>query len=252
LCVQRGRGGGGAHLGADGKAIAGAGAGGGEDAEEYLKHHVRPAAWDVGRAGALRAAGPVLSVDTGMQRFACPAGQIEAVLEAGECREAFTHATTLARVARLVERVGHHELKLHAAGSSLLAEPEARLDAVRPGLALYAGAVRASTRLVEERKSDGPVGYTGFAVARHGVILAGYSNGLRPGPCLINGRKSRVIEVGMQSAFVETGGGDRVGDGVVLLGDGLSEMEVAGDWKVSPQEVLMRLCAGGMREYHAE
>src|SRR5438067_2019491 len=79
-------------------------------------------------------------------------------------------------------------LRLHAAATSLLDEPDARLDAVRPGLALYRGAVTAMTRLAEARASNGPIGYTGWHNdgATHGVILAGYSHGLRPGPVLIN------------------------------------------------------------------
>jgi alanine racemase len=218
-------------------------------ADDYLAHGVRPAVWSEDRAMALRRARPVLSVDTGMQRFACPPEQIEAVLKAGQCDEAFTHATSLDRVDRLLALVGNRGLKLHAAGSSLLHEPTARLDCVRPGIALYCGAARVHTRLVDERKSCGPVGYSRFTAARHGVILAGYSNGLRVGPCMVNGRRSRVLEVGMQSSFVETVDGDGIGDEVVLLGDELQETDVAADWKCSPHEVLTRLCGAGKREY---
>ena len=64
----------------------------GAGAEEYVKHHVRPAVWTVERAAALRVALPIMSVDTGMQRFSCPPGQVDAVLKAGACDEAFTHA----------------------------------------------------------------------------------------------------------------------------------------------------------------
>ncbi len=220
-----------------------------ENASRYLAAHVRPAVWDVQRAKALREAKPVLSVDTGMQRFACPVEQIDAVLQAGKCDEAFTHATSLAGVNRLKELVSSRGLRLHAAGSSMLHEPQARLDAVRPGLALYRGAVRVSTPLIETHETLGPAGYTGFSASRHGVIIAGYSNGIRPGPCIINARRSRVIEVGMQSAFVELAPNDRVGDRVVLLGEGLSEADVAAAWKTSPQEVLCRLCGAGNRSY---
>ena len=153
-----------------------------------------------------------------MQRFACPPDRIEAVLKAGECDEAFTHATSLDRVDRLLALVGNRGLKLHAAGSSLLHEPSARLDCIRPGIALYRGAARVFTRLVDERKSHGPVGYSRFTAPRHGVILAGYSNGLRIGPCIVNGRRSRILEVGMQSSFVETVESDRIGDEVVFAG----------------------------------
>jgi len=83
------------------------------------------------------------------------------------------------------------------------------------------------------------------------VILAGYSNGLRPGPCKVNGQIRRVLEVGMQSAFVEIGAGDRRGDEVLLLGDepGIDEAAVAGSWSASQQEVMVRLTKLGTRKY---
>ncbi len=218
---------------------------------EYLAEHVRPSVWIVERATSLRAARPILSVDTGMQRFACPPEQIDAVLAAGGCDEAFTHATRLGHVQRLLELVGDRNLRLHAAGSSLLDEPLAWLNAVRPGLALYQNAVRASTRLIDVRDTRGPGGYTGFEAARHGIILAGHANGLRVGPCLVNGRLSRILEVGMQSAFVQAAQSDRIGDEVVLLGDALSEMEISAAWGTSPQEVLVRMCGMGERTYVA-
>ena len=228
------------------------------DPQDYLPHRVHPAVWTAGRAAALRAAKPVLCVDTGQQRFACPPEPelLERVLKAGECGEAMTHASTPRQLERFVramqpfkERAGAGMLSLHAAGTSLLGEPAARLDAMRPGLALYRGAVRVSARLVEVRDSSGPAGYTGFVVPRHGVILAGYSHGLRPGPCLVNGRSSRVLEVGMQSGFVECAAGDEVGDEVVLLGDQLTEKTVAGAWATTEQLVLVTLTGIGDREW---
>jgi alanine racemase len=227
-----------------------------DDPRDYLTHHIQPAVWTADRAATLKTAIPVLSVDTGQQRFACRPRDVAAVMCAGEIREAFTHASTLDQVRQFTQTMSEHapptgegHLFLHAAGSSLLAEPAARLDAVRPGLALYRGAVRVTARLVEERESTGPAGYSGFVSTRHGVILAGYSHGLRLGPCIVNGRRSRILEVGMQTSFVETIAGDRIGDEVVLLGDMLAEADVAADWKTSPQEVLTRLCGAGIREY---
>ncbi len=221
-------------------------------ASDFIAQRARPAVWDVALAAALREARPILCVDTGMQRFACPADQIEAVLKAGGCEEAFTHASRLGQVDQFLSLVGNRGLRLHVAGSSLLHEPLARLDAVRPGLALYRGAVRVATRLLEVRQSNGPVGYSGFAASWHGVIPAGYFNGLRPGPCQINDRVSRVVEVGMQSAYVECGAHDKPGDEVVLLGDVITEAEIALAWESSQQEVLVRLCAVGNREYVGE
>jgi alanine racemase len=102
---------------------------------------------------------------------------------------------------------------------------------------------------VESKKSVGPVGYGAFAATHHGVIRAGYSNGLRIGPCLINGRSARILEVGMQTAYVETIEADKIGDEVVLLGDTIDLSDVARAWKTGPHEVLTRMCAIGIREY---
>ncbi len=218
-------------------------------ASDFVTQGARPAVWDEASAGAWRDARPILSVDTGMQRFSCAAEEIEAVLKAGGCDEAFTHAIRRGQVDQFLSLVGGRGLKLHAAGSSLLEEPLARLDAVRPGLAIYRGAARVATMLREVRDTRGPAGYSGFAARRHGVIPAGYANGLAVGPCLINGRISRVVEVGMQSAYVECAVADKPGDEVVLLGDIITEAEIALAWGSSPQEVLVRLCAAGVRDY---
>lgn len=219
------------------------------DPQEYLDAHARPAVFTVAQARELRHARPVLCVDTGQQRFACPAEDVAAVISAGGCDEAFTHATNLTQVRAFRQAVGGRVSRMHAAGSSLLGKPEALLDAVRPGLAMYRGAVRVSTPLVEVRKSSGPAGYTGFESPYHGVILAGYFHGLRPGPCLVNGRSARVLEVGMQSAFVQTDATDKVGDEVVVLGDSLTEQLVAGAWGTTPHEALARLTGLGTRQY---
>jgi alanine racemase len=221
------------------------------DAGDYRNHHARPAVASADEAQQFADADPLLSVDVGMQRFACPAERVDAILRGGLVREAFTHATRPEHVEQFVEIAGGRGLRLHAAGSSLLGEPRAYLDAVRPGLALYQGAARVAARLVEVRESSGPIGYTGWrsATGRHGVILAGYSHGLRAGPCLVNGQPRRVPEVGMQSAFVELGPADRPGDEVVLLGDSLTEADVAAAWGTSPHEALVRLCRLGVRSY---
>ena len=219
------------------------------DPRPYLDEHVRPAVSTIEEARALKPANPILCVDTGMQRFACPAAQIDDVIRAGEIKEAFTHAVTPAQAKRLVELLGGRGLRLHAAASALLDQPAAWLDAVRPGLAIYRGAVRIESPLVEVHSSSGPVGYTGFTVPRHGVILCGYAHGLRKAPCLINGQRRRILEVGMQSAYVEVGETDRVGDPVVLLGDGLESDEIAPDWGSTPHEVLLRLAGPAIKEY---
>jgi alanine racemase len=217
------------------------------DPGEFLAAHVRPSVCTIDQARPLRGASPVLCVDTGMQRFACAADMVSSVLLAGDCREAFTHAIQLEHARMLAALLGDRGLRLHAAGSALLNEPDAWLDAVRPGLALYRGAVRIAARLIEARDSGRPAGYGGFIVPRFGVIQCGYSNGLRAGPCLVNGVRRKLLEVGMQSTFVEIGSGDKIGDEVVLLGDGLTEADLSQAWKDTEQQVLVNLTRAGQR-----
>jgi len=228
-----------------------------EDAKELAKLRIRPSVWSVEEAKRLRLAKPVLCVDTGMRRFACPRENVDAVIAAGEIDEAFTHATRIEYVKMLLSIVGDRGLRLHAAASALLDDSAARLDAVRPGLAMYRGAAKVSCRLIEIHRGGRPAGYSGFVAEHFGIILCGYSQGLCRGPCLINGQRRRVVEVGMQTAFVEIGAHDRNGDEVVLLGDGslgggLTEAEVAAAWDVSEQQVLRTLCGAGIRSYRGE
>jgi alanine racemase len=184
-----------------------------------------------------------------MQRFSCPPDKIDKVIQAGGCDEAFTHATRPEHARRLVELCGGRGMRLHAASSALLDCPEARLDAVRPGLALYRDAVRITTRLLDARDSHGPIGYGGFTTTtgRHGVIAGGYTTGVKPGICVINGQRRRIIECGMQSSFVEIDAKDRAGDEVVLLGDELPLEDVAREWKTAPHETLWRMSSGSYR-----
>jgi len=215
--------------------------------DELLSHRIRPAAWSVDQAMRWRSCDPVLAVDTGQQRFACPPEQIDAVLAAGGCREAFTHASSVDQARHFQAITAGRSLVRHAAGSSLLEIAEARFDAVRPGFALYRGSVRVTTHLIDARDSRGPAGYTGFIAPRHGVIPGGYSNGLAAGVCMVNGTRRRILEIGMQTAFVELGPTDRAGDEVTLLGDGLTEDDVAKSWGCGRHEALYRLARCGIR-----
>ena len=220
------------------------------DATHYLDRHIHPAVWNVERAKSLEKARPVLSFDSGQQRFGCSAAVMSEILKCCSIGEIFTHASTVDQAAAFERATsGIPNMHRHAAGSALLDSPVARFDAVRPGLALYRGATRVTARLIETHDTVGSAGYSGFRAARHGVIGCGYSNGLRTGPCRVNNEPSRILEVGMQSAFVELSPRDRVGDEVVLLGDGLTEMDVAREWLCTPHEVLIRLCGAGVRFY---
>ena len=222
------------------------------DAADYIATHIHPVVWSAERAALLQAAKPALSVDCGQQRFGCPRNQVADIARRFDLHEIFTHATHADQVKRFDDCThGIPNSYRHAAGSALLNDPTAWFNAVRPGLALYQGATRISTRLIEARESHGPAGYTGFITAHHGVIRCGYSNGLRPGPCLVNGSPRRILEVGMQSAFVELGPNDRIGDEVILLGDTLTETHLAQSWNCTPQEVLIRLTHAGIRSYRS-
>jgi alanine racemase len=213
---------------------------------------VTPAVSTLEQAVLLRNARPALCVDTGMQRFACPADKIDAVMRSGDCREAFTHGTRVEHARLLKEWCGKFSVPLHASATALLPEHEARLDAVRPGLAIYRGAARVVTTLVEVHESTGPAGYSGFVNPRHGIILMGYAHGLRPGVCTVNGTKRTVLEVGMQTAYVEVGSKDRVGDEVALMDETVNEQVLAELWGVSPHEVLTHLCASGRKQYDGD
>lgn len=219
------------------------------DPDDYIFHHITPTVCNPEQAQHLRRARPALCFDSGMQRFSCPPTDCHSVLAAGICSEVYTHATNASHVQKLLEIVSGFELTRHAAASGLLHDPNAVLDAVRPGLAMYKDAITISSRLVEIRTSHGPAGYSGFVTPRHGVILAGYSHGLRKGPCLINGQVSRVLEVGMQSAFVEVDAHARVGDDVILLDKRLTEYDLAKSWNCSPHEIITSMSSAAVRTY---
>lgn len=219
--------------------------------EELKRHRVRPGVWTVEQTRQFQSLDPVLSVDTGMQRFACPPSDLESLQKQFRFSEAYTHAARPEQAKQLREVMSGTGIKLHAAGTALLNNPECWLDAVRPGLALYANAVRVTLPLVEARDSVGPVGYSQFTSRRHGVVLRGYSNGMRLGECVINGRRQRILEAGMQSSYVSLDPGDRVGDEVVLLGDELSLADAALSYASSQHETLVRLASLGERIYRS-
>ena len=110
--------------------------------QDYISLNLRPSVSTVEQAAALRKTNPILCVDAGMQRFACLASEIDRVIAASGCREAFTHAPTMQHVKKFKEITAGKGLRLHAAASSLLNEKDAWLDAVRPGFALYRDAIQ--------------------------------------------------------------------------------------------------------------
>jgi alanine racemase len=218
---------------------------------EYRELNLRPAV--ANRADAERFSGlPVaIKIDSGMQRFGCPPEQLDDLVPRCNVHDYFSHAVTLEAVERFCAACAHRGRPVHAAATALLPYPQAHLNAVRPGLALYQGSVRVTTPLQLVRPTQGPVGYTGFECPYVGVILAGYSNHVQAGPVVINGRRQRLLEVGMNTSFVSVDPTDRVGDEVVLLGDGLTEAELARHFQSREHEILCRYSAMGVRHYTA-
>ena len=212
-----------------------------ENVDELIRHRIRPAVWNLEMLRRFARADPVLAIDTGMQRFACPASELESLMSAHRFDEAFTHAARREQVELFRQLVGDRIRRLHASGSALMGDPTCRLNAVRPGIALYRNAVRVTAPLVEVNDGSGPAGYSGFESARHGVILCGFSHGLRAGPCSINGRLQRIIEVGMQSAYVTLESHDHVGDEVELLGNDVPLESIARAWGATEHEALLAM-----------
>lgn len=218
--------------------------------DEYLALRLRPAISSAADAARLRGIPALLCVDTGMQRFGCDPQDVSRIVAGAAIDEAFTHTTRLDGAERLRSACAGYVSRLHAAASALLDTPAAWLDAVRPGMALYDGALRVTTALAGVRDVRGPVGYTRFDAPRVGVILAGYANGLRPAPVVINGRRQRILECGMNTSFVSVDPRDRNGDEVVLVGNELSEHELAAHFETRPHEILCRYASAGVRTYH--
>lgn len=219
------------------------------DPEEFRELRLRPTIATVEDAERFRGFEVTLNLDTGMQRFGCDGETLARLRKICRYVDVCSHTATVEGAERLRAIAGDAGVPLHAASSSLLNEPRAWLDAVRPGVALYRGAARVSTPLVVARETSGPIGYTGFSAPRVGVILAGYSHGLRQAPVVINGRRQKLLEIGMNTSFVSIAPDDRVGADVVLLGGGLSEAELSAALGVREHEVLCRYCGMSRRGY---
>lgn len=219
------------------------------EASEHAELRVMPTVANERDAQRYAGIPAVLNVDTGMCRFGCPPQEVDALLKRSHFEHAFTHATGPESAAVLRDVCRGRVETLHAAATSLLDHEPSRLDAVRPGLALYRGALRVTATLAAIRNAPGPIGYTRFVHERVGVILAGYSHGLRPGPVVINGRRQELLEIGMNTAFVSADAADRESDPVILLGDELSETTLADHFNTRAHEILCRYAAMGERRY---
>lgn len=169
----------------------------------------------------------------------------------------------LADVAKAGIRVRYR----HAANSvAALSVPSARLDLVRPGLALYGltgkgfkPVLTLKTRIVYLKvvQAGTPIGYNGSFKAKRTSRIAtlplGYADGLprqmsNRGSVLVRGRRCPIVGmISMDMATIDvTGVPDaRAGDEVVLIGASEKERLGFGDWAgwcdTIPYEVVTRL-----------
>lgn len=221
------------------------------DPAEYRELHLRPAVANLTAARRLAGVRVSIKVDASLQRFGCPPEELDALVAACDVEDYFSHSTTPESALRLKAACAGRGRPIHAAATELLNHPETWFDAVRPGLALYRGSVRVTSRLSSVHETTEPIGYSNFTYPRVGIFLAGYSNAVRPGPVLINGRPQRILESGMNTSYVSVAPNDKPGDEVVLLGDGLTEEQLAGHFACRPHEILCRYTTMGPRRYIA-
>lgn len=219
------------------------------DPAEYREFGLRPTITTREQAQRFRGLRLAINADTGMQREGCPLEEVDELLAYAGSDELYTHAVGVSSAKILRDFRGNRPLKLHAASTSLLDCPEAWLDAVRPGYALYRGALRVTGRLVHVRRTTGPVGYSRFEYPYIGILNCGYAYGMQPAPVLINGRPQHILEVGMNTCLISVDPRDQAGDEVVLVGDDLTAEALAVELKVRPHEILCRYSGLGDRVY---
>lgn len=205
---------------------------------------------------------------------------IEALATRGRCLRLMSHfasahlkgdASVTAQLAgfqRLVESRTHE--RCLANSSAILAWPQTHADWVRPGLMLYgvspfadsvgtalglqpAMTVTSALIAVKQVAAGGGVGY-GKAYrcprdTRIGVVAFGYADGYprhaaTGTPVLVNGLRTQVLgEASMDMMMVDlsTLPRARIGDPVVLWGDGLPVEEIARCAGTIPYELLCRM-----------
>jgi alanine racemase len=275
-----------------------------EGLEEIVERDLVPVVYDAGQierlASLARFEGegrPVrvhLKVDTGMGRLGVSMSELDDVLDALDARpevrleglmthlacadaeETMSVEEQLARFREVLGRVrarGFSPKYLHAANSAAaLRMPEARLDAVRPGIALFGvspvhglGAdlkpvIRVRTEAVAVRTVEAgqPIGY-GYTwrASRQSVIATvpmGYADGLdrklsNRGAALVRGKRAPIVgTVSMDLTMLDVTDvpGARIGDEVVFLGaqegslgrDVITAEEIAEQTGTIPWEVL--------------
>ena len=268
------------------------------------------ACWRVAAAEAIaRRAGELgvrpgvhVKLDTGMGRLGTrDAGEATrtaaAVAAAGDLRLAgvFTHFATadeedpgfvreqLAAFTAWADEQRHHEVIVHAANSAAtLAEPGARLDMVRCGVAVYgldpfqrdpaeqglepALELRSYLAEVKPCAKGQSAGYGRRFVAERdtwlGTIPLGYGDGYRRGltnnaEVVVGGRRVPVVgAVSMDNITVDLGPGDappaEVGAPVALIGDGLRAEELAQRLGTINYEITCGISRRVPREHHRD
>jgi alanine racemase len=273
---------------------------------EVIARKITPVIYDVAQAEGIarevrlasdRRSGPVgvhFKIDTGMGRLGCELGELATVLD--RIREIpevridgwMTHLACaddedLAAVSEQLERFDH-AIKLakergvssnvrHAANSAALFRcDQARLDWVRPGIALFGVAprfgksldlrpvmtIRSEVVAVRHLAKGEPLGY-GYTwrakrASRIATIPMGYADGLsrhlsNKGEVLIQGKRAPVVgAVSMDLTMVDVTDHDQVmvRDEVVVLGaqqgdgfkDAITASEVAAHTRTIPWDVL--------------
>jgi alanine racemase len=278
-------------------------------AEQALAHHLTLTVYDMDLAAAYAAAGRRLGrparlhvkTDTGMGRLGLPAREAFAFTRAlqgmagAQVEGLFTHFATadsadqtfalqqlslFQEIVGALEAAGARPRLVHAANSAAaLALPPARLDLVRPGIALYgmspsddvpvppdfrpALAWKSVIALVKTLPPGHSVGY-GRAYVTQGeeqiaTIPAGYGDGLRrgrPTEALVHGRRAPFVgRLCMDQAMLNVTGipNVKIGDEVVLIGRqgaaAIRAEDVARAWGTICYEVTTGILARAPRVY---
>jgi len=241
------------------------------------------APWMVEALEALVPAGrrlPVhLEIDTGLHRLGCTEEEAprlaSRIAGSGRLRlvGTMTHFAssdsdprfTRLQLERFLETLSRFDVDpgiRHAANSwAILRHPEAALDAVRPGIALYgcAGQLRPALTLralvtqVREVRSGHSVGYgrtwTAWRTARIATVAIGYEDGVmrsrsNRGQVVVRGVRAPLVgRVSMDSITIDVSDVPEVepGDPVTVIGDGITAEEVAAWSGTIPYEVLTAL-----------
>jgi alanine racemase len=242
-----------------------------------------------------------LKIDTGMARLGVPMGGVAALAaylaETPEVEVAglMTHlasadapsneetAEQMIRFDEATATLARHGIRAplrHAANSAAIGRSQARLDAVRPGIALFGTSprsvgdsapllqdlrqvIRVRTEIIDVRdvEAGAPVGYSALWRAprrsRIATIPMGYADGLsrqlsNKGHVLVRGKRAPIVgAVSMDMSMIDVTDlpGVSLRDEAVILGgqegalgkDAISADEVAGHMGTIPWEVLTQI-----------